>query len=153
PPEGESSDEEKQDVGTDKPSQQRAPDEVDHVQESYYPKYESIDKESEDKPLTFRQRWKAYGATLFLLGSVVHIVASIVTVSLFFILSLSPPLSLWFVCVCGSALTYVVFLIVAGFCYSSIGTVQGAAMRSFGQLRTRLCQLGARFDALGIVGE
>jgi hypothetical protein len=144
---------EKDEVGSGEPSQQEAPDETDHSQESYSPKYESIDKESEDKPLTSRQRWKAYAATLFLMGSVVHIVASIVTVTLFFVLSLPPSLSLWFVCVCGSASTYIVFLILAGFCCSSFGTVQGAGMRSFGQLRMQLCQLQARLDALGIVGE
>jgi hypothetical protein len=148
-----SSDKEKEDVGIDKPSLPDSLDETDHAQESYDPKYESIDKESEDRPLTGRQRWKAYGATLFLMGSVVHSVASIVTVALFFVLSLPPSLSLWFVCVCGSVSTYIVFLIIAIFCYSSVGTVQGAGMRSFGQLRTRLCQLRARFDALGIRGE
>src|SRR5215472_11122960 len=49
------------------------------------PTYKSDDNDSEDKPLSWQQWWRAYGATLYVLGSVVHIVASIVTVVLFFI--------------------------------------------------------------------
>jgi len=127
------------------------------------PKNDATDKDSEDAPLTLQQWRRAYAATLFVMGSVVHIVASIVTVVLFFIWSFPPyffiwPLPpylqpLWLVPIYGSVITYIAFAIIAFFCFSYIGTVKGASTRSFGQLRARLDQLRARLDALGILGE
>src|SRR5262245_52337954 len=97
-------------------------------------KAESPDNILEDQPLTFAQRRRAYGATLILMATVVHVVASIVTAMLYFLLPSSVPV--WIAPVCGASSTYLAFLIGALFCYPYFGTGKGASPRSYGLLGT-----------------
>ena len=108
-------------------------------------------EELEDTPLSARELRGAYIGTLVAMGTIVHIVASVVTVVLYFLLPSSSPV--WFAPAFGALSTYVVFLLVALACYSFVGTVKGASTRSYGLLSMRLCQLRARLDALGITEE
>jgi hypothetical protein len=111
-------------------------------------KAEYSENMSEDQPLTFAQRRRAYAATLILMMTVVHVVASVVTAMLYFLLPSSAPL--WLAPVGGASATYLAFLIGACFCYPFFGTGKGASPRSYGLLTTRLCQLRARLDALNM---
>ena len=124
--------------------------EADRLNRPSLPKNKANNNDSEDESLTWSERRRAYGATLFAMGSVVHIVASIVTVMLFLIWSFPPY---WLVPVYGSIITYIAFLIIAVFFVPYIGIVRGVSTRNISQLRARLDQLGARLDALGISGK
>ncbi|HEY4389260.1 MAG TPA: hypothetical protein VGN34_32860 [Ktedonobacteraceae bacterium] len=105
----------------------------------------------ERKPLSGSDRLRAYGATLVAMTIVVHIVASVATVVLYFLFSSSsgvPLYPIWYAPVLGAFGTYVIFLIIAVFTHSSIATVEAADKRSYGLLKTRLCQLKARLDSI-----
>lgn len=94
---------------------------------------------------------RAYTATIFGMGAIVHIIASIVTIALYFLLPYSSPL--WFAPLFGSLSTYLVFLILAVFICNIVASAEYANTRSYGLMRTRLRQLRARFIGLGIVEE
>jgi hypothetical protein len=114
--------------------------------------------EPEDARSRVRQRrlrrhnwWQAYGATLVAMGIVVHIVASVVTIVLYFLFSSSsgvPLYPIWYAPVFGALATYVIFSIIAAFTCSYIATVETANKRSYGLLKTRLCQLKARIEGI-----
>src|SRR6266704_4630297 len=91
-------------------------------------------EELEDAPLSAKEWLGAYTATLLAAWPIMHIVASIVTVALYFLLPPSSPI--WFAPVLGILSTYIILLFIALACY--------------GLLSTRLCQLRARLDALDI---
>lgn len=126
--------------------QQNSTPTTDHQQVVPTKKAEYTENMAEDHSLTFAQHRRAYAATLILMATIVHVVASVVTVMLYFLLPSSAPL--WLVPVGGVGATYLAFLIGALFCYPYFGTGKGASPRSYGLLGTRLCQLRARLDAI-----
>lgn len=71
-------------------------------------------EELEDKPLSVKEWRKAYIATLAAMAIIVHAVASVVTVVLYFLLPSSP---VWFAPVFGAISTYIAFLFIALVCY------------------------------------
>jgi hypothetical protein len=105
-------------------------------------------EELEDKSLSGKEWRKAYIATLAAMGIIVHAIASVVTVVLYFLLPPSSPV--WFAPLFGAISTYIAFLFIALICYPYLGTVKGASTRNYGLLSSRLCQLRARLDALNI---
>ena len=116
----------------------------------------------EDGAMTWAQRRRAYAATLFMMGTIVHVVASVVTIFLYFLLPQQSTFSLWFglvtlpvwfAPVCGAISTYFVFLVLAVFCYPYVGTIKGVSTRSYGLVSTRLCQLRARLNAFGLTDD
>lgn len=95
--------------------------------------------------------WHAYGATLIEMTIVVHIVASIVTIILYALFSSGPDASIypiWYAPVIGALGTYLVFLVIAALCCTSIATAESANKRSYGLLRTRLKQMRARLEGI-----
>ncbi len=108
-------------------------------------------EELEDAPLSAKEWLGAYTATLLAAWPIMHIVASIVTVALYFLLPPSSPI--WFAPVLGILSTYIILLFIALACYGIVGTVRGMSTRSYGLLSTRLCQLRARLDALDITEQ
>src|SRR6266700_3841701 len=84
---------------------------ADHQQGAPYEmeKAEPSDNILEDQPLTFAQRRRAYGATLILMATIVHVVASVVTAMLYFLLPSSAPV--WLAPVGGASSTYLAFFI------------------------------------------
>ncbi len=95
--------------------------------------------------------WRAYGATLVTMGTAIHIVASIVTAILYFLFSSPSGVSaypIWYAPVFGALTTYIVFLLIAAICCTSIATVETANRRCYGLLQTRLRQLKARLETI-----
>jgi hypothetical protein len=94
---------------------------------------------------------RAYGATLVTMGTVVHLVASVVTAILYFLFS-SPSgesaYPIWYAPVFGALSTYAVFLLIAALSCKSIATVETANRRCYGLLQTRLRQLKARIETV-----
>ena len=104
----------------------------------------------------------AYGASLIMVGVMMPFVSSVIMIGLYLALpnwaiSFSPllyldPHSKWYALVYSSLLTAVLWLIGALF-YTPFSTAKAANMRSYGQLRGRLCQLKANLDIGGSDNE
>src|SRR5713226_6516378 len=90
---------------------------------------------NEEKKRPSRSGWmQAYGATLVTMRTVVHIVASVVTAVLYFLLSPSgvSAYPIWYAPVFGALVTYAVFLLIAVFCCKSIASLETANRRCYG---------------------
>jgi hypothetical protein len=106
--------------------------------------------DGEKEPRGWYSWWQALGATLIAMTIIVHIVASVITVVLYFLFSAPSvaPYPIWYAPVFGALGTYIVFFMIAVFTCSHFATIEAANKRSYGLLEMRLCQLKARLDII-----
>jgi hypothetical protein len=94
---------------------------------------------------------KAYRATLVAMTTIMHFVASIVTVILYVLFTSLSGESLhpiWWAPVFGSLATYLLFAFIALFCCDIIASAENANSRSYGLLQTRIVQLETRLNGI-----
>ena len=109
----------------------------------------AIEEKEHSPGLSISLAAKAYFVALFMMGVIMHLVASVATAALYFshahpMLPFLPPLDqTWYAPIYGTVLSWI-FCLLGVALSSYFATARGANMRSYGLLRARLAQLKAR---------